>query len=223
MTSAPSEAAAGPEPFDFAKIRWIYFGLLIGMFTSAISGTIVAPAIPRIVSELGGVQYYSWLSTIVMLVSAIVTPISGKLADMFGRRRFYVLGLVLFMIGSALSGLATSFTFLVAARAVQGVAMGILMPLSQTILGDVIPPRQRGKYAGYMGALMGASQVAGPLIGHERGHVGLVELGRPVQGLHRPDGSQTAAQTRGSQRVVRALKCLTGVGVPPHHQVGVGP
>ena len=154
-----------PDQFDFARIRWIYFGLMIGMFTSSISQTIVSPAIPRIISDLGGVEYYSWLSTIVMLVSAIVTPISGKLADMFGRRRFYVLGLVLFMIGSALSGLATSFTFLVAARAVQGVAMGILMPLSQTILGDVIPPRQRGKYAGYMGALMGASQVAGPLIG----------------------------------------------------------
>jgi len=154
-----------PEQFDFARIRWIYFGLMIGMFTSSISQTIVSPAIPRIIADLGGVEFYSWLSTIVMLVSAIVTPISGKLADMFGRRLFYVLGLVLFMVGSVLSGLATSFAFLVAARAVQGVAMGILMPLSQIILGDIIPPRQRGKYAGYMGALMGASQVAGPLIG----------------------------------------------------------
>ena len=154
-----------PVEFDFARIRWIYYGLMIGMFTSSISMTIVSPAIPRIIADLGGVEYYAWLSTIVMLVSAIVTPISGKLADMFGRRRFYILGLVLFLVGSALSGLATSFVFLVAARAVQGVAMGILMPLSQVIMGDVIPPRQRGKYAGYMGALMGASQVAGPLIG----------------------------------------------------------
>ena len=71
--------------FDFAKIRWIYHGLLIGMFTSSISQTIVSPAIPRIISDLGGVEYYSWLSTIVMLVSAIVTPISGKLADFIGR------------------------------------------------------------------------------------------------------------------------------------------
>lgn len=165
MTSAPADAAIQPEPFDFAKIRWIYFGLLIGMFTSAISGTIVAPAIPRIVSELGGVQYYSWLSTIVMLVSAIVTPISGKLADMFGRKRFYVLGLAIFLVASMLSGAAQNFAWLVAARALQGVGMGILMPLSQTILGSIIPPRQRGKYQGYMGALMGAAQVAGPLIG----------------------------------------------------------
>lgn len=154
-----------PEEFNFARIRWIYFGLMIGMFTSSISQTIVSPAIPRIIADLGGVEYYSWLSTIVMLIAAIVTPISGKLADMFGRRRFYILGLVVFMLGSALSGMVPNFALLVAARAVQGVGMGILMPLSQTILGDVIPPRQRGKYAGYMGALMGASQVAGPLIG----------------------------------------------------------
>lgn len=161
MTSTTSELAA----FDFNKIRWAYFGLLIGMFASSISQTIVSPAIPRIVADLGGMAYYAWLSTIVMLVAAVVTPISGKLSDIFGRRRFYIVGLVIFMVGSALSGLAMSFYFLIFSRAVQGVGMGILMPLSQTILGDLIPARQRGKYQGYMGAVMGASQVAGPLIG----------------------------------------------------------
>ncbi|MDN5570201.1 MAG: MFS transporter [Propionibacteriaceae bacterium] len=160
MTNAPPTAE-----FEFARIKWIYFGLMIGMFTASISQTIIGPAIPRIVADLGGLPYYAWLSTIVMLVSAIVTPVSGKLADMFGRRRFYILGLLVFMGGSVLSGLAMNFPFLVFARAVQGVGMGVLMPLSQTILGDVIPPRQRGKYQGYMGAMMGASQVAGPLIG----------------------------------------------------------
>ena len=152
-------------PFDFGKVRWAYFGLVIGMFTASISQTIVSPAIPRIVADLGGLAWYSWLSTIVMLVSAVVTPISGKLSDIFGRRRFYVIGLSLFMLGSMLSGLSMSFPFLIAARAVQGVGMGILMPLSQTILGDIIPARQRGKYQGYMGAVMGAAQVAGPLLG----------------------------------------------------------
>lgn len=161
MTRRSTEAAA----FDFHTIRWAYYGLIVGMFTSSISQTIVAPAIPRIVADLGGLAYYSWLSTIVMLVSAVVTPISGKLSDIFGRRRFYIIGLVLFMFGSMLSGIAMSFAFLVGSRAVQGMGMGILMPLSQTILGDLIPPRQRGKYQGYMGAIMGASQVAGPLIG----------------------------------------------------------
>ncbi|WP_342372305.1 MFS transporter [Propioniciclava soli] len=160
MSQAPP-----PAEFDFARVRWIYFGLMIGMFTSSISQTIIGPAIPRIVADLGGLPYYAWLSTIVMLVSAIITPISGKLADMFGRRRFYILGLLVFMGGSVLSGLAMNFWFLVFSRAVQGVGMGVLMPLSQTILGDIIPPRQRGKYQGYMGAMMGAAQVAGPLIG----------------------------------------------------------
>ncbi len=151
--------------FEFGEIRWAYLGLVIGMFTASISQTIVGPAIPRIVADLGGLAWYSWLSTIVMLVSAVITPISGKLSDIFGRRRFYIIGLVVFMVGSMLSGVATSFSFLIFARTVQGIGMGILMPLSQTILGVLIPARQRGKYQGYMGAVMGASQVAGPLLG----------------------------------------------------------
>ncbi|SDZ14341.1 MDR family MFS transporter [Tessaracoccus flavus] len=158
----PSQA---PATFDFGAIKWAYIGLVIGMFTASISQTIVSPAIPRIVADLGGLAWYSWLSTIVMLVSAVITPISGKLADIFGRRRFYIIGLVLFMIGSMLSGLAMTFGFLIFARTVQGIGMGILMPLSQTILGAIIPARQRGKYQSYMGAVMGASQVAGPLLG----------------------------------------------------------
>lgn len=160
-----TNTSSAPEKFDFATIRWAYFGLVIGMFTASISQTIVGPAIPRIVADLGGLAWYSWLSTIVMLVSAVVTPISGKLSDIFGRRRFYIIGLLLFMVGSMLSGLATSFAFLIVSRTIQGMGMGILMPLSQTILGAIIPPRQRGKYQGYMGAVMGASQVAGPLLG----------------------------------------------------------
>lgn len=120
------------EPFEFRRIRWAYAGLVVGMFTASISQTIVGPAIPRIVADLGGLAWYSWLSTIVMLVSAVVTPISGKLSDIFGRRRFYLIGLTLFMLGSVLSGLAFNFAFLIFARAIQGMGMGILMPLSQT-------------------------------------------------------------------------------------------
>lgn len=143
----------------------ILVGLMLGMFVSSISMTIVSPALPRIVAELGGMAHYSWLATSTMLVQAIVVPIGGKLSDMYGRRPFYLGGLVVFMLGSALSGLATSFGFLIAARCLQGLGMGVLMPLSQTIIGDIIPPRQRGKYQGFMGAVFGVSSVAGPIVG----------------------------------------------------------
>lgn len=193
-----------PAAFDFTKIKWAYFGLMIGMFTASISQTIVSPAIPRIVADLGGLAWYSWLSTIVMLVSAVITPISGKLADIFGRRRFYIIGLLLFMLGSVLSGLAFSFGFLIFARTIQGMGMGILMPLSQTILGAIIPARQRGKYQSYMGAVMGASQVAGPLLGgwitdvsswrwlfYISMPVGLIALLIVIKHLHVPEESTT--------------------------------
>ena len=120
---------------------------------------------PRIVAELGGVEHYSWIATATMLVSAVSVPVIGKLSDLYGRRWFYLGGLGVFMVGSILAGLSQGFWFLVFARAVQGLGMGALMPLSQTIIGDIIPPRQRGKYQGIMGAVFGVTSIAGPLIG----------------------------------------------------------
>ncbi|GAB97293.1 EmrB/QacA subfamily drug resistance transporter [Kineosphaera limosa] len=143
----------------------VFLGLMLGMFVAAVSQTIVSPAMPRIVAELGGMDHYSWLATAAMLVSAVAVPIVGKLSDLYGRRRFYLGGLLLFMLGSVLAGMAQNFWFLVFARAVQGAGMGTLMPLSQTIIGDIIPPRQRGKYQGMMGAVFGVTSITGPLIG----------------------------------------------------------
>lgn len=165
-TTAPATASAEPEftGLDRESMR-VFIGLMLGMLVASISQTIVGPAMPRIVAELGGVEHYSWLATAAMLVSAITVPVVGKLSDLYGRRAFYLAGLVIFMLGSVICGLSQNFWMLVAGRAVQGLGMGTIMPLSQTIIGDIIPPRQRGKYQGFMGAVFGVSSVAGPLAG----------------------------------------------------------
>ena len=147
------------------RTRNIFIALMLGMLVASISQTIVGPAMPRIVAELGGIDHYSWLATAAMLVSAITVPIVGKMSDLYGRRGFYLGGLVVFMAGSVLAGFAQNFWWLIAARAIQGVGMGTLMPLSQTIIGDIIPPRQRGKYQGLMGGVFGLSSILGPLVG----------------------------------------------------------
>lgn len=162
----PGSNGTTPAPFHLdAGSRAVFIGLMIGMFVAAISQTIVSPALPIIVAELGGMEHYSWLATSAMLASAVVVPVVGKLSDLYGRRPFYIAGLVLFMIGAVLSGLAQSFWWLVGARVIQGIGMGTLMPLSQVIIGDIIPPRQRGKYQGLMGAVFGICSIAGPLAG----------------------------------------------------------
>ncbi|NLE97256.1 MAG: MFS transporter [Propionibacterium sp.] len=157
MTSVPFRL--GP------KEKRVFIGLFIGMFVAAISQTIVGPAMPIIVTDLGGMDHYSWVATSAMLASAVIVPVVGKLSDLYGRRTFYIAGLLVFMLGSLLSALAPTFWILVAARTVQGIGMGTLMPLSQTILGDIVPARHRGKYQGYMGVVFGVTSVAGPLVG----------------------------------------------------------
>jgi len=167
-SAAPSTAPSADAP-AFTGLdrqgRLVFVGLMLGMFVASLSQTIVGPAMPRIVGELGGIEHYSWIATAAMLVSAVSVPVVGKLSDLYGRRWFYLGGLAIFLLGSVLAGMAQGFWFLVFARAVQGLGMGTLMPLSQTIIGDIIPPRQRGKYQGIMGAVFGVTSIAGPLIG----------------------------------------------------------
>ena len=164
-TSHAGEAVPAKAPGLDRRTRNIFIALMLGMLVASISQTIVGPAMPRIVAELGGIDHYAWLATAAMLVSAITVPIVGKMSDLYGRRGFYLGGLVVFMAGSVLAGFAQNFWWLIAARAIQGIGMGTLMPLSQTIIGDIIPARQRGKYQGLMGAVFGVTSVAGPLAG----------------------------------------------------------
>ncbi len=160
-----SEPAADGGPLTSRQVRLIFAGLMLGMLVAAINLTTVAPALPRIVAELGGMEHYSWVALSASLTSAVVVPAVGKLGDLFGRKPFYVGGLLLLMLSSVLSGLSRTFWFLVGARVVQGVAMGMLVPLSQTIIGDIAAPRERGKYQGLMGMAFGVASVSGPPLG----------------------------------------------------------
>ena len=143
----------------------VFAGLMLGSLIASLNMTLVAPALPTIVAELGGLADYSWIPISAMLASTIVVPVAGKLSDVYGRKPLYMIGIVVFAAGSALSGLAPNFWFLVFARFVQGAGMGFIMPLSQAIIGDIISPRERGKYQGMMGASFGLASIVGPAAG----------------------------------------------------------
>jgi EmrB/QacA subfamily drug resistance transporter len=140
-------------------------GVLLGMLLAALNQTIVATALPRIVGELGGVEHYSWVFSAYMLGSTVTTPIYGRLSDVYGRRPFFVAGIVIFMAGAVVSGTAGSMAQLVAGRAVQGLGAGALIPLAVATIGDLIPPSERGRWQGLTGAVFGFASIIGPTTG----------------------------------------------------------
>lgn len=143
----------------------VLVGLMSGMFLSALDQTVVGTAMRTIADDLNGLSQQAWVTTAYLIVSTVVTPIAGKLSDIFGRRPIYIISIGVFLLGSLLSGLADSMMSLAMYRAVQGIGGGGLMSLAFTIIGDMVPPRERARYQGFFIAVFGSSSVLGPLVG----------------------------------------------------------
>ncbi|MET7333359.1 MDR family MFS transporter [Nonomuraea sp. NPDC005650] len=165
MVAHAQAAAPAKRQYTHREILEVMSGLMLAMLTSMISTSVVGTALPTIVGELGGQDQYSWVASATMLTMTVSTPLWGKLSDVFGRKLLFQSALGLFVAASLVAGLSQNMGQLIAARAVQGLGVGGLSALAQVILGDIVSPRERGRYSGYMGAVFGISTVAGPLLG----------------------------------------------------------
>jgi EmrB/QacA subfamily drug resistance transporter len=164
MLAVMSDSApAAPAPQR--QLGVILSALMLAMVLASLDQTIVSTALPTIVGDLGGLNHLSWVVTAYLLASTVSTPLYGKLGDQFGRKRLFLAAIIIFLIGSALCGIAHTLNQLIAFRALQGIGGGGLMVGAQAVMADVLPPRERGRYSGYFGAVFGVTSIAGPLIG----------------------------------------------------------
>jgi EmrB/QacA subfamily drug resistance transporter len=154
-----------PAPVSKRELYTVFAGLMLALTLASLDQNIVSTALPRIVSDLGGLAHLSWVVTAFMVTSTISTPLYGKLSDMYGRKPLFFTAIIIFLIGSVLCGLAQTMFQLIFFRAVQGLGAGGLITLAQTTVGDLIVPRERGRYQGLFGAVFAACSVAGPLLG----------------------------------------------------------
>jgi EmrB/QacA subfamily drug resistance transporter len=163
---ATVEEATAPDMVIDPRARMeILFAILLGLFLSALDQTIVGVALPRILSDLQGIELYTWVVTIYLLTATITGPIYGKLSDQFGRKWLLMFGVAVFLIGSVLSGLSQSMIQLIIFRGLQGLGAGSLFPISLAVIGDLFTPRERGKYQGLFGAVFGIAALIGPALG----------------------------------------------------------
>jgi EmrB/QacA subfamily drug resistance transporter len=166
--TAPHQTGPAPDvpvQLTHRQILVVFSGLLLAMLLAALDATIVSTALPTIVGELGGLEHLGWVVTGYLLAQTVVTPVYGKLGDLFGRKTVLQSAIVLFLAGSALCGLSQNMTQLILFRAIQGLGGGGLAVTTQAVVGDIVPPRERGRYQGIFGAAFGLASIAGPLLG----------------------------------------------------------
>ncbi|MEP7240746.1 MAG: MFS transporter [Devosia sp.] len=190
---------AAPTPMTDREISVTMFGILTAMFLAALDQSIVTPAMPTIGGELGNPQYLPWIVTAYLLTATAVAPLYGKISDIYGRRRTLYAALGLFLLGSLLAALSPNIFVLIGARAIQGAGGGGLFALSQILIGDMLPPRERGKYAAWISGMWAVAGTAGPLLGGTLaewhwslifwlnlplGAIALMVIDRPLRKLH---------------------------------------
>ncbi|MFL6276999.1 MAG: MFS transporter, partial [Blastocatellia bacterium] len=148
-----------------SRRRAVTAGVMLGMFLAALEATVVGTAMPTIIAKLGGLDHYSWVFSAYLLTSTVTVPVWGRLSDLFGRRPLYLVAVVFFLVGSALSGAAQDFTQLILFRAIQGLGAGGLIPLTMTITGDIYTLRERANMQGLFSGVWGLASILGPLAG----------------------------------------------------------